>query len=310
MNTRLLALLRDPNDLSRLELHPFAAEPGFSSSPADDSASTSTPSRVREGILVQPESGRWYPIEDGVPSLFADALRVGDQRERESRFAARYHSRFAELGIAVEGDGAASGTGDFARMDSERRARDEQAEAYDRMFALRALEWFERPAYTGAIEEALNGAQSGAPGNLPLLEAGCGTGRLSGHFAALCDEVVAVDMSRDSIERARVRHAGRTRATIHFVHADLTHLPLASQSFCATAHCGVYEHIPSRELRQKFLAHAQRTLAPKGTLLLSAYRYQGLAKLFGKEGEHEGGIPFVRFTPEELRGEVEPFFEV
>ncbi len=322
MNTRLLALLRDPNDQVPLELHAFTREPGFSSSQAATS-STSDSSRVREGVLVQPQTGRWYPIEDGLPSLFADALRVGGQREREATFAHRHRNHFQDLGLSTEegssssasGSASGSATGsdsaeDFARIDSERAARDEQAEAYDRMLALRALELFERPAYVGAIKNALNGAQPGAPGNLPLLEAGCGTGRHTGFFAESCDELVAVDMSRDSIERNRVRHAGRTRATIHFIHADLTHLPLRSASFCATAHCGVYEHIPSRELRQQFLQHAQRTLAPQGTLLLSAYRYAGLARLFEKEGEHEGGIPFVRFTEDELRGEVEPFFEI
>lgn len=318
MNTRLLPLLRDPNDQAPLELHAFEAEPGFSSSAPE---STKSPSRVREGVLVQPRTGRWYPIEDGLPSLFADALRVGGQREREARFARRHGNHFRDLNLSEEAgasgasetsgaNGNASGAHDFARMDSERAARDEQAEAYDRMLALSALEWFERPAYRRAIQDALDGTGAGAPGNLPLLEAGCGTGRLTGLFAGMWDEVVAVDMSRDSIERNRVRHAGRTRATIHFVHADLTHLPLREASFCATAHCGVYEHIPSRELRQQFLHHARRTLSPGGTLLLSAYRYAGLAKLFEKEGEHAGGIPFVRFTEDELRGEVEPFFEI
>lgn len=317
MNTRLLPLLRDPNDQAPLELHAFEAEPGFSSSPVSPeniSLRTSAPSRVREGVLVQPQTGRWYPIEDGLPSLFADALRVGGQRDREARFARRHLNHFRDLDlnaeVAASGASEINGTNDFARMDSERQARDEQAEAYDRMLALSALEWFERPAYRNAIQDALDGKGAGAPGNLPLLEAGCGTGRLTGLFAGMWDEVVAVDMSRDSIERNRVRHAGRTRATIHFVHADLTHLPLRDASFCATAHCGVYEHIPSRELRQQFLHHARRTLSPQGTLLLSAYRYAGLAKLFEKEGEHAGGIPFVRFTEEELRAEIEPFFEI
>ncbi len=330
MNTRLLPLLRDPNDQAPLELHAFAAEPGFTSAQAAPSGPSVdfTASRVREGVLVQPQTGRWYPIEDGLPSLFADALRVGGQREREAAFAHRHRSLFRELGLSSDegssssqgssqgsahGSGNSNGSGssdDFARIDSERAARDEQAEAYDAMPALRALELFERPAYTRAIENALGGALPGAQGSLPLLEAGCGTGRHTGFFAQACDELVAVDMSRDSIERNRVRHAGRTRATIHFVHADLTHLPLRSASFCATAHCGVYEHIPSRELRQQFLEHARRTLSPGGTLLLSAYRYAGLARLFEKQGEHAGGIPFVRFTQAELRAEVEPFFEI
>jgi ubiquinone/menaquinone biosynthesis C-methylase UbiE len=121
---------------------------------------------------------------------------------------------------------------------------------------------------------------------------------------------VAIDMSRDSILRNRVRHAGKTASPVHFVHADLTHLPTGTALFGTVAHCGVYEHIPSRSMRQQFLEHARRTLEPEGALLLSAYRYGGLTKLFGKEGEHAGGIPFTRFTETELREEVEPYFSI
>jgi SAM-dependent methyltransferase len=355
MNLRLLPLLRDPNDQAPLELFAFAFEPGFSTSPPAPSASPSTSpstsppagsstgsagatpaselpasSRVREGVLVQPQSGRWYPIEDGLPSLFVDALRVGDQHEREQAWAKRHAERMKDLPLRLqnvaEGEASTSPADagdDFARMDSERRARDEQAEEYDRMLAMRALEFFEHPAYRAAIEEALatavvparatKEASPGLPGlgsGLPLFEAGCGTGRLTGIFADLCDEVVALDLSRDSIERNRVRHAGRTRATVHYVHGDLTHLPLRDACFGATAHCGVYEHIPSRELRVQFLAHARRTLVPGGTLLLSAYRYAGITRLFEKQGEHRGGIPFFRFSPDELREEVETAFSI
>jgi hypothetical protein len=63
-------------------------------------------------------------------------------------------------------------------------------------------------------------------------------------------------------------------------------------------------------MRLQFLSHAHRALRPDGTLLLSAYRYGGITRLFGKEGEHAGGIPFTRFTEPELRGEVEPLFEI
>ena len=119
-----------------------------------------------------------------------------------------------------------------------------------------------------------------------------------------------MDMSRDSILRNRVRHAGKTAAPVHYVHADLTHLPTKDDVFGQIAHCGVYEHIPSRQLRQQFLDHARRTLKTGGTLLLSAYRYAGITKRFEKEGEHAGGIPFTRFTEEELREEVGQFFNI
>lgn len=291
MNSQLLNYLADPNDGLSLELHPFAGNAEV----------------TRAGVLLNPQTGRWYPIQDGIPTLFIDALREGD-----AAFIARYNDAMRAAGCRIAEptltdttpapEPAPTPAADaLARIDSERRARDEQAAQYDRMISLKVYEYIETPTYRRVLGEDFF---------TPLLEAGCGTGRFTGLFAELCKELVAVDMSRDSILRNRVRHAGKTAAPVHFIHADLTHLPLKSAVFGRIAHCGVYEHIPSRTLRQQFLAHAQRTLQPGGALLLSAYRYGGITRLFGKEGEHAGGIPFTRFTEAELREEVEPYFDI
>ncbi|HEX8834470.1 MAG TPA: class I SAM-dependent methyltransferase, partial [Abditibacteriaceae bacterium] len=205
----------------------------------------------------------------------------------------------------VAEDSGHGAQGDFARIESERKARDEQAEDYDRMLGLKFYERIETPVYRRALTQDID-----ADRTLPILEAGCGTGRFTALFAELGASVVAVDMSRDSILRNRVRHIGKTASPVHYIHADLTHLPLQSDAFGAIAHCGVYEHIPSRSMREQFLEHAERAMAPGGALLLSAYRYGGLTKLFGKEGEHAGGIPFLRFTEAELRDEVEQYFRI
>ncbi|RYG54104.1 methyltransferase domain-containing protein [bacterium] len=110
--------------------------------------------------------------------------------------------------------------------------------------------------------------------------------------------------------RNRARHFARTHHPVHYIHADLTHMPLQSKKFGRCAHAGVYEHIPSRGLRLQFLEHAQRVLTDNGTLMLSAYRYGGLTKIWEKQGEHDGGIPFFRFTEEELKEEVGQYFKI
>jgi ubiquinone/menaquinone biosynthesis C-methylase UbiE len=163
------------------------------------------------------------------------------------------------------------------------------------------LALFEIPSYKKALSFETSS---------PLLEAGCGTGRLTHIFAQIAPEVVGVDMSRASLVRNRVRHHARTFNPVHYVHADLTHLPLRDAVFGRCAHAGVYEHIPSRDLRLQFLSHARRTMKSGGTLMLSAYRYGGLTKWLEKEGEHDGGIPFFRFSPEELKEEVSTAFSV
>ncbi|HVF10062.1 MAG TPA: methyltransferase domain-containing protein [Abditibacteriaceae bacterium] len=285
MNSPLLDYLADPNDGHALEVHAFEG----------------SEQETREGVLLNSNTGRWYPIQDGIPSLFADALR-----EDYGAFVARFGAAMAACGCRIDAtESSAAGAdltrGDFSRIESERRARDEQAEDYDRMFSLRFYQYIEAPAYRRAL-----GEDTAAP----LLEAGCGTGRFTGLFAELAPVVVAIDMSRASILRNRVRHSGKTAAPVHYVHADLTHLPLRDATFGRIAHCGVYEHIPSRAMREQFLQHARRVLQPRGQLLLAAYCYRGLTKLLEKEGEHAGGIPFTRFTEAELRAEVEPYFVI
>ena len=295
MNLRLLNFLLDPNDSGDLTPHVFEG---------DDSS-------IREGVLLNAQSGRWFPVRDGIPSVFHDGLRAGMMREEDEAFLALHGDKLRQIsGVKFERDALEHAleharAHDFTRMENERRARDEQSEDYDRMFSMKVLGLFEVPAYKRAL-----GEYSILPLDAPLLEAGCGTGRFTDLFAQYASEVVAVDLSRDSILRNRVRHAGKTQSPVHYLHADLTHLPLRDDIFARIAHIGVYEHIPSRPMRTQFIAHAHRVLAMSGTLLLSAYRYNGITKRFGKEGEHAGGIPFFRFTESELRSEVEPCFDI
>ena len=279
MQAQLLDFLADPHDGGPLTLHPFETHL--------DS--------TRDGILLNPRSGDWYVVQDGIPTLF-----VRDLRPDDGAFKKRYEKQIRALGGEI-GPEMRELKGDFARIESERLARDEQAQDYDQMISMKALGLIEVPAYKRAMSEETES---------PLFEAGCGTGRLTHVFAGLAPVVVAADMSRDSIVRNRARHHGRTRNPVLYVHCDLTHLPLQDHVFGRCANAGVYEHIPSRALRLQFIEHAHRTLKPGGTLMLSAYRYGGLTKRFEKEGEHDGGIPFFRFTPEELKEEVGTQFEI
>ena len=276
MDKRLTEYLADPHDGGDVELHIFEGDER----------------QVREGVLRNNASSKWYPIRDAIPSLFVDALREDDPVWIE-----RFRAQLEAASCSIPSQEASSG--DMARISSERKARDEQSEEYDRMLAIKILNFFETPTYRRTL-----------PKSTLTLEAGCGTGHFTGLFSELSQELIAADMSRDSIKRNITRWTGKSANTVHYVHTDLTHLPLKSNLLDSIAHVGVYEHIPSRELREQFINHAHRVLKSDGVLLLSAYRYAGLTTMFEKEGEHDGGIPFFRFTEEELRSEIEPRFEI
>ena len=288
MNRDIFPLLRDPNDGGVLSLVPFE----------DDARA------VREGILRNDATGRWFPVRDGIPTLFADALRTGGLAEDDAIFASRHADKMRAAGCEIPSETREIASDQIARIEGERRARDEQAADYDQMLSLKVAAKIEGAAYARALEK-LNVDRA-----LPLLEAGCGTGRFTELFARFGSFVVAADMSRDSILRNRIRHAGKTAAPVFYLHCDLTHLPLGDDIFGSVAHCGVYEHIPTRAMREQFMAHAARVSKPDAPLVLSAYRWNGMMLRCEKEGDHDGGIPYFRFTENELRAEIEPYFEI
>jgi SAM-dependent methyltransferase len=157
------------------------------------------------------------------------------------------------------------------------------------MLGLKFYERIETPTYRRGLSEYSKAA-------LPLLEAGCGTGRFTGLFSELGSEVVAVDMSRDSILRNRVRHAGKTASPIHYVHADLTHLPLGSR-YLAAWRTAVFTSISRRapcgnSSSTMRVVRCSRAALCCFRLIVTA----ASPRLFGKEGEHAGGIP-LRASP-------------
>lgn len=251
---------------------------------------------IVEGVVTCPQCQRWYPITDGIPSLFVDELRQGDEE-----FVHRHRHKIEPFLKSFDPtkNKQAAAQKEIRQMRTERQTRDQQAEIYDRIFALKICGMMEIPKY----KQALNGTH--APEE-PFLEAGCGTGRLTPVFGQLAKEMVCVDFSLDSLKRNRwKRERERTPNTIHYLHADLTHLPIRSNTFSRIANCQVYEHIPTVAMRQQFLRHVNRVLTPHGKFLISAYRYGPCLKHFlQKQGEHPGGIPFIRFTPSEFAAEV------
>ena len=103
------------------------------------------------------------------------------------------------------------------------------------------------------------------PAGSRVLEAGCGTGAQTVILARNNPAVdfVSVDISRDSLEQARVAVERSGMANVRFEQADLFQLPFSDAAFDAVFVCFVLEHLgdPSRAL-----AELQRVLRPGGTI--------------------------------------------
>ena len=185
---------------------------------------------------------------------------------------------------------------------SEIAARDAQVGDYDRMAF---LNWF------GKVEIPLTRRTLGPQKSDRLLEAGCGAGRMTPTLSGDVRELVAIDFSFESLRvcRGKLRAAGITNT--HLVQADLCRLPFADGVFDRVVSCQVLEHVPGEGARAAAVQALARVLMPGGALVLSAYKHSLITRAFSqKEGMHDGGIPFFRFTRAELRETLGARFQV
>jgi SAM-dependent methyltransferase len=107
-----------------------------------------------------------------------------------------------------------------------------------------------------------------APG--PLLELGCGSGRLMLPLAEAGHDVVGVDSSSAMLERARERLEGVPAARWRLVQAGLADLSSLPEGRFGLAYCALntWAHLADPEDALGALRGAWRALRPAGTLVL------------------------------------------
>jgi ubiquinone/menaquinone biosynthesis C-methylase UbiE/uncharacterized protein YbaR (Trm112 family) len=222
---------------------------------------------ILDGELVCPTCSCRYAIEDEIARLLPVSLQ---QQTAEAQRDA----------VEVE------------RKRSEMVARDAQVEDYDRMRGLRAFSKIEIPVTIAQVRPG--------PDDV-LLEAGCGTGRMTTTFAPRCRTLVAADFSYESLRVCRRKLIAAGIRNVDLVQADVCALPFRSEAFTKVASCQVLEHIPTPESRASMVAELARVTRPGGVVVLSAYQHSLFTRLFGhKEGLHDGGIYYFRFSRREL----------
>lgn len=132
------------------------------------------------------------------------------------------------------------------------------------------------------VEEA---AQS--PG--PVLEVGCGTGRILLPIARAGGTIAGLDSSVQMLERCRERVAAEPvlqgRVTLH--HHDMREFDLGATFSLVIAPFRVVQHLIRVEDQLRFLAAVRRHLAPQGRLVFDVFN-PNFPALVGADGaEHE-----------------------
>ena len=174
---------------------------------------------------------------------------------------------------------------------SEMAARDAQVAQYDANHFLNLFGVFEIPMTFRRLARR--------PTDL-VLEGGCGTGRMTRKLAAGAGRVIAIDFSFDSLLSNARKLDDAAVGNVDLVQADICNLPFPDGLFDRVVSCQVLEHVPTADLRALAVAGLARVAKPGARLVLSAYRHSVFTRT--KEGMHDGGIPFFRFTRDEFQG--------
>ena len=103
---------------------------------------------------------------------------------------------------------------------------------------------------------------------LRVLEAGCGVGQMT-CAVQTASEVVALDFSWEGLSTFRFEGS----AALDLIQGDVSQLPFREKFFDISLSAQVLEHVPSREMRQAFLARLTRALKPGGRLVLTTYNW-------------------------------------
>ncbi|MFH1780862.1 MAG: methyltransferase domain-containing protein [Candidatus Nealsonbacteria bacterium] len=108
-----------------------------------------------------------------------------------------------------------------------------------------------------------------------VLDLGCGNGRLLQIFKGININYTGVDNSDKLTAIAKKTYPDAT-----FLVADALHLPFPQDHFDKVYSIAVLHHIPSQELRLRFLKEAKRVLKPGGLLILTVWDLKRLDLIF------------------------------
>jgi len=109
----------------------------------------------------------------------------------------------------------------------------------------------------------------------PVLELGCGTGRITLAIAEAGQRIVGLDISEKMLERAaakrRALHA-EARERIHFTQGDMTRFDLGGKFHLIIIPFRPFQHILEVEDQIRCLECAKKHLAPDGRLIIDFFQ--------------------------------------
>lgn len=137
-----------------------------------------------------------------------------------------------------------------------------------------------------------------------MVELGCGTGRYSARLSREASQFIGVDFSINSL--AVLAKSLPSGGSTGLVRADATRFKTVTGHFDLVLSAQLLQHLPSPEKREDLYRNVARQLCSGGAFVCNAYHYHLSLRLTRqpREGYHESGIFYHRFTKQELAEEI------
>lgn len=133
-----------------------------------------------------------------------------------------------------------------------------------------------------------------------ILDAGCGTGRISIRIASQIRRLICVDFSIDSLLILQKKLPSGLYSKVHCITADLSKMPIRGNSFSKIVSVQVIQHIPSHEKRLSVLRSFHGLLQKGGHLVFTVFRWNG-AVWINKEGYYAKKLYRYAFEADEIK---------
>jgi ubiquinone/menaquinone biosynthesis C-methylase UbiE len=150
----------------------------------------------------------------------------------------------------------------------------------------------------------------------PILELGCGTGRVALPVARHGATVIGIDRSESMLARARMRvKRSRLANRVKLIRGDIRHLPFPDRTFpLVMAPYGILQSLLDEQLLSATLKQVNRVLTKKGTFGLELVadlpawdEYSKRTSLTGKRGPNGKPIALIESVKQDRRNHITRF---
>lgn len=155
-----------------------------------------------------------------------------------------------------------------------------------------------------------------APVDGPILELGCGTGRVALPLARHGSLVVGIDRSASMLARARIRvKRAKLHSRIQLIRGDIRHLPFPGKTFALVmAPYGILQSLLDEQLLSATLNDVQRVLTRDGIFGLELVadlpawdEYANRVTLRSNRGPHGRPIKLIETVKQDRRNHITRF---